>query len=83
MKTLLLKNWNLMRLLRLAIGVWALIEAFQTRQVLLGLMGALLVVMAVMNIGCCGVSGCNTPMKTRKNSSQKPEEINYEEITQK
>lgn len=83
MKTLLLKNWNIMRLLRLAIGVWAIIAAYQSGEALLGLMGGLLLVMAVMNIGCCGVGGCNTQMTTRKKSSQKTEEISYEEITQK
>lgn len=55
-----------MRLLRLAIGVWAIIAAFQTKETLLGLMGGLLLLMAVMNIGCCGVSSCRTPMTTRK-----------------
>jgi hypothetical protein len=83
MKTLLLKNWNLIRVLRLAIGVWAVIAAFQTKVAVLGLMGGILLVMAFMNIGCCGVSGCRTPMTTRKNQFQKSEEVNYEEITQK
>jgi hypothetical protein len=83
MKTLLLKNWNLIRVLRLAIGVWAVIVAFQTKAVVLGLMGGILLVMALMNIGCCGISGCRTPMTARKNLSQKPEEVNYEEITKK
>ena len=72
-----------MRLLRLAIGVWAVIAAFQTREAVLGLVGVLLLVMAVMNIGCCGVSGCATNRPANKNSSQKPEEVSYEEITQK
>ena len=83
MKTILLRNWNLMRVLRLAIGVWAIIASFQSKEAVLGLMGGLLLVMAVMNIGCCGVSGCRTPTTTRKNTSQKTEEVNYEEITQK
>lgn len=82
MKTLLLKNWNLMRILRMAIGVWAIIAAFQTKEVVLGLMGGLLLITAVMNIGCCGVREC-APQGPDKNLSQKPGEINYEEITQK
>ena len=70
-----------MRLLRLVIGVWAVIAAFQTRDAVLGIVGGLLLIMAMMNIGCCGISGCRIPMITRKNLSQKPEEVNYEEIT--
>ena len=83
MKTILLRNWNLMRVLRLSIGVWAIIAAFQTKEAVLGVMGGVLLVMGVMNIGCCRVSSCGTPMTTKKSISQKTEEITYEEITQK
>ena len=82
MKILLLKNWNLMRILRMAIAVWAIIAAFQTKEVALGLIGGLLLIMAVMNIGCCGVRAC-PPQGPDKKLSQKPGEINYEEIIQK
>ena len=73
MKTLLLKNWNLMRLLRLAIGVWAIILAFQRGEAILGLMGGLLILMAVMNNGCCGINNCATKTSRNKNSIQKKE----------
>jgi hypothetical protein len=81
MKTLLLKNWNIMRVLRLAIAVWLLISAFQTKEIMFGLLGGLLLIMAVMNVGCCGANGCAAPMVKRKNKLQKGDEINYEEIT--
>ena len=42
MKTLLLKNWNLMRILRLVIGIWAMVEAIQSKEPLLGIMGGIL-----------------------------------------
>ncbi len=71
-----------MRMLRMAIGVWAIIAAFQTKEVVLGLMGGLLIVLAVMNIGCCGIGVC-TAQSPDKNLSQKPEDINYEEIIEK
>jgi hypothetical protein len=81
MKTLLLKNWNIMRVLRLAIAVWLLVSAFQTKEIMFGLLGGMLLVLAVMNVGCCGANGCATPRATRKNKLQKGNEINYEEIT--
>jgi hypothetical protein len=81
MKTLLLKNWNIMRVLRLAIAVWLLVSAFQAKEIMFGLLGGLLLIMAVMNVGCCGVNGCATPMPTRKKTSQKEGGIDYEEIT--
>jgi len=81
MKTILLKQWNLMRLFCLAIGAWAIIAAFEKRDPLLGVMGAILFVMAVMNIGCCGANGCNTRRLSSKIiSSHNHEEIDYEEI---
>ncbi|MEO6288823.1 MAG: hypothetical protein ABIO76_02815 [Ginsengibacter sp.] len=82
MKTLLLKNWNFMRLLRLAIGVWAVVEAFQNSNSLLGLLGGSILVMAVMNIGCCSVNGsCKTPASTNKKQSEKPGEISDNAIS--
>ena len=57
MKTLLLKNWNLMRILRLVIGIWAIVEAIQSKEPLLGIMGGILLFMAVTNTGCFGAKG--------------------------
>ncbi len=81
MKTLLLKNWNLMRILRLVIGIWAIVEAIQSKEPLLGIMGGILLFMAVTNTGCFGAKGCNTPVKSNKESPEKLEDIRYEEIT--
>ncbi len=81
MKTILLRNWNLMQVLRLAIGVWAIVSAWQTREALVGLIGGVLVAMAFMNVGCFGRSGCNTYTTTKKESTQIPEKVNYEEIS--
>jgi hypothetical protein len=39
--------------------------------------GVLFSLMPILNIGCCGVSGCNTPVSK---SSKKIEDITYEEI---
>ena len=81
MKTNLLKQWNLMRLFRLAISAWVIIAAFGKRDPLLGVMGAILFMMAVMNIGCCGANGCNTRrLSPKKISTHHHEEIDYEEI---
>lgn len=78
---MILKNWNIMRLLRLAIGVWALVSAIQTGQGALGLLGGVVLAMAIFNIGCCGVNGCAPRASTNKKLSKTPGEIEYEEIT--
>ena len=78
---MILKNWNVMRLLRLAIGAWAIISAIQTGQGALGFLGAVVLAMAILNIGCCGINGCAPRSSINKNTRKNPGEIEYEEIT--
>lgn len=79
-KQTLLHNWNFMRILRLGIGVWALVSAVQTREPLVGFMGLVLMGMALMNLGCCGASGCNTYSNQKSEPSHEAEEVQYEEV---
>ena len=58
MKTLITTGWNFMRMLRLSLGVVALFFAFLNQDTLLGFAGGFLLLTAVLNIGCCGVSTC-------------------------
>lgn len=58
-----LKNWNLMRVLRLALGIFIIVEGIMEKEWLLVVLGSLFSVMPLMNISCCGVSGCNTPVR--------------------
>ena len=73
-----LQNWNLMRILRLGMGVWLGYSAFAENQPLLGMLGAIFALQAILNIGCCGAGGCATPRQN--NTTQLPEDISYEEI---
>lgn len=72
-----LKNWDFMRLLRLALGIFIIVQGVQTKEWLFVFAGALFSLMPILNMGCCGTSACNTPI--RKNQ-QKTEDITYEEI---
>jgi hypothetical protein len=81
MKEMLLQNWNFMRILKLAIGVWAIISAIQTSEPLVGLMGVALTLMAITNTGSCGAAGCSAPREINQNQVEKTEEVSYEEIT--
>ena len=72
-----LRNWNFMRVLRLALGIFIIVQGVQAKEWLFVALGGLFSLMPLLNIGCCGASGCNTPVsKSRK----KVEEITYEEI---
>lgn len=82
MKALLATGWSFMRVLRVGIGIAALIFAFKDHDYILGIAGGLLVTMGVMNIGCCGVNGCSVNTRSAKKSAAKngEEEIAFEEV---
>ncbi|MXS70485.1 hypothetical protein GSF70_04570 [Flavobacteriaceae bacterium W22] len=73
----LFKNWNFVRLLRLAMGVFLVVEAVQSGMWILVAVGAVFVVMPLLNIGCCAAGNCSVPKSNSKNSS---DEVHYEEI---
>lgn len=72
-----LKNWNMMRVLRLAVGIFIIVQGIMAKEWLLAGLGGLFSLMPLMNIGCCGVSGCNTPVSR---THKKMEDISYEEV---
>jgi hypothetical protein len=55
-----LKQWNGLRLLRLGIGIAAVVQGFHSPTPFLWVIGAVLVIQAVMNIGCMG-GACAIP----------------------
>ena len=66
-----------MRILRLVLGVYIIIEGIQTNEWLFIALGGLFTAMSLLNIGCCGVSGCSTAVPK---SNGKMEDVTYEEI---
>jgi hypothetical protein len=76
----LTQNWGFMRIIRLLVGGYALVEAFRASDILIGMIGAVLVGMALLNAGC-GSQGCGIPAP--RNNYTKPEEVEYEEIHSK
>jgi hypothetical protein len=75
----ILANWNFMRALRLVLGVIIIVQGIQATEWMYAIAGILLSGMAIANIGCCGVGGCNVPFK-KVNPTISNQEINYEEI---
>ena len=57
-----LRNWNFMRVLRLALGIYIIVQGVVENQWLFVALGGLFSLMPWLNIGCCGTSGCNTPI---------------------
>jgi uncharacterized membrane protein HdeD (DUF308 family) len=60
----LLKDWHLMRILRLIAGMIIIFMSVAENQLILGIMGLLLLVQAIFNSGC-GANGCSTPASRR------------------
>lgn len=78
--TAILENWNFMRFLRLGMGLWLVYSAFADHQPLLGLLGGVFALQAIMNAGCCGSNGCATPNIRQSTGQTTIEPIQYEEV---
>lgn len=73
----ILKNWNFVRLLRLAMGVFLIVEAVKSGMWILVAVGVVFIIMPLLNIGCCANGSCNVPSSRSKNNR---DEVEYEEI---
>lgn len=80
-KQTLFTQWNLMRIIRLAAGLFLAVQALQLHDVIAGFISAILLFQAFTNTGCCGVSGCAVPTTTK--NSNPTREVEYEEIKEK
>ncbi len=56
----LLTNWNLLRVIRLVLGVMIGMQAIATTDWLAGMIAGIFLFQVATNTGCCGVNGCNT-----------------------
>ncbi|MBN9299138.1 hypothetical protein CMU40_02175 [Elizabethkingia anophelis] len=71
------ENWSFMRVLRLALGILIIVQSVIAKDWLFMGAGILFSLMPILNIGCCGTSGCTTPVSK---SNKKVEEVSYEEV---
>jgi hypothetical protein len=76
----LTQNWGFMRIIRLIIGGYALFEAVRSSDIFIGIMGTVILGMALFNIGC-GPQGCGVP--TNRSKSTHSDEIEYDEVHSK
>jgi len=65
-------------LLRLALGIFIIVQGIQTQMWLFVFVGIIYALMPLLNVGCCGPSGC-APTRY-KNNKTTDEEIHYEEV---
>ncbi len=67
-----------MRVLRVVLSVAILVQSWYAKDSTTAVIGLMLLAMGLFNIGCCGPSGCYTPVKKKKAVS--PNEPVYEEV---
>lgn len=70
-------GWHLMRILRLAIGIAAGIEAIRSHDYVIGAFAAFLIYQGLTDTGCCGTASCFVPPAR---DTKDTEDIKYEEI---
>lgn len=78
MKYNILQNWNLARVVRLALGIFMMVEGIQSETWMFVGLGVLFSIMPLLNIGCCASGNCSVHEK--KKSNKNVEEVIYEEI---
>ena len=80
-KQTLFTGWHFMRWLRLAFGIFFIIQAIEMHDTLIGAIGGFFLFTAITNTGCCSAASCAAP--TRKSTKEHIEEISFEEIKNK
>ena len=74
----LVSGWNVMRVIRLALGILVIIQSISEKNYMLTVAGGLFAVLALINVGCCGANGCAVNPRVNKNDLKK--EALYEEV---
>ncbi|WP_317900005.1 hypothetical protein [Aurantibacillus circumpalustris] len=74
----ILKNWSFLRVVRVALGLFILVQGIVNSDTLSILLGAVFAGMAVFNVGCCGTGGCGISQDKHETTANK--EVSFEEI---
>lgn len=73
-------NWNLFRILRLAIGIFIIASGIMDHQWILIPIGAVFTVMTLLDLNSCSSSYCQTPFNKNQGGS---ENLIFEEVKSK
>ena len=69
MKKLLFTNWHAMRWIRLVIGLFFTIQAFQYQEIFYGFIAVFFLLQAMFNTGCA-LNGCQVSSFKKSNNEQ-------------
>lgn len=75
------KSFDTMRILRLALGAYIIVQGVQDKQWSFVLLGAGFLLMSLFGVGCCAGGSCfTTNAKPKPSTNQSTEDIVYEEV---
>lgn len=69
LKSKILSDWSLIRIIRLLLAIFIAAQAFQTGSILLGLLSVFVLYQVISNTTCCGSAGCSIDSKKSKNNT--------------
>lgn len=78
----IISNWNFFRIVRVALGIFIIIQGSMSKDFLSIGLGALFAGLALFNVGCCGSGGCSTDLKNNT-PNKEITDIEYEEVVSK
>lgn len=78
MKQILRSDWHASRIFRVVTGTAAIIYAVIKYDSIMGVAGAMLLLMGLTNTGCGGARGCGIP--TKHKAEEPVSKIQYEEV---
>lgn len=76
-------DWDIIRIMRTAIGLMLMVSAIQSRDWALGLFGIFFLYQGITNTGCCGTRQCgsNAGNMTRQTATRNNNiDVEYEEV---
>ncbi len=78
----LFTDWHFMRWLRLGLGIFLAIQAFEMHDTFSGFIAAFFLFQAITNTGCCGSKSCTTTSSPTDATHTQDiiDDIKYEEI---
>ena len=74
-------NLNIFRILRLALGLFLMTEAIRTGNWFMTVFAAAMIIMPLLNLGCCAGGNCAVP--DQKPSVEYTDNVEFEEVKSK
>ncbi len=66
MRSLLLNNWNVMRIIKTLAGIYIAYEAIAREEVMIAVLAAILLYQGLFNVSACGIGGCNVSNRNNR-----------------